>query len=648
MAEFIKNPKNTYVFGLLVLFVTMYGPRLSPKLPKPIQKLFENSLFRSSIMFFAIYMAQHDIKVALIVTIVFMLLMNVVQNSNLFETFLQNYEKNMEGFAGNQQNVCGPSISLTSSQSKKLLKGERDCIDSIKQWFGCQGGKPLTTRQTKNKGLKGDSSDSINPDDNITLKMMNFAKQMSENSKEGQHISDEIKNWCLQVPNMSNGNPYKERLAEACINTTGSKVGKCNPSLWDAENEGGAVHLSSAVPDFYKGPCALINQDNTNQVFYKPQCFDKKPNGKCSQYSEGQCKSHGEDCFWMTDGGSFSTTSVKADPNNPNLKLECIPKNYTNGEFKCSSQTNFGSNVVKNSPNSRGVMGAPGCVSNTTIKNGSIVEVAGQCHHSGQCCGFKGDRPKGSGSHCLTTSGKCINLDTSNSTNFDKSWQSLATVLKDKGDITADQQQLEYSKDWANQSAKYKSMFSPTTQVKPSWETDVNVDVQGKKPSGLDWPDVYYGDSSSKSKNPNNPTYPRSLYQDDSAKNIGLGCWVPNEDVISKDTKWFASVDPNEPKTQKQQGAKKEFRTINYHSGYGVVHDLHEGFTSQRCNENSDDIGHHAPPVSSCSAYNPSSMKFIGTATYPMSPNNNLLTNQGNIPYRQPGYQGEVNWHKSV
>ena len=81
MAEFIKNPKNSYLFGALALFVTVYGPRLSPKLPQPIQNLFENAFFRASVMFLAIYVAQRDIMVSLVVTIVFMVLMNVVQTS---------------------------------------------------------------------------------------------------------------------------------------------------------------------------------------------------------------------------------------------------------------------------------------------------------------------------------------------------------------------------------------------------------------------------------------------------------------------------------------------------------------------------------------------------------------------------------------
>lgn len=129
MAEFIKNPKNSYLFGALALFVTVYGPRLSPKLPQPIQNLFENAFFRASVMFLAIYVAQRDIMVSLVVTIVFMVLMNVVQTTNVFETFLQNYERNIENF----QDLADGDLTASQIACQKTLNQYKDTakIDPI-------------------------------------------------------------------------------------------------------------------------------------------------------------------------------------------------------------------------------------------------------------------------------------------------------------------------------------------------------------------------------------------------------------------------------------------------------------------------------------------------------------------------------------
>ena len=642
MAQFIKNPKNSYIFGLLVLFATMYGPRLSPKLPEPVQELFEHTFFRGTVMFLAIYMAQHDLKVALIVTVIFMFLLNIVQNSNLFETFLQNYEKNMEGFTDNDtSNQCGPEVELTQNQKNTLLNGEIECINSIKQWFGCRNnqGAPLTASQ-QNAGL--------NSSDNITVKMMNYANDLASGQSSGKVVANEIKAWCPQVGKISKGNPHKERLQQGCNHLIDNDIGKCVPSKWNAAESGKAINMSSTVPDFYKGPCALINKDSRNQVYYKPKCFDKNPGNKCSGMSYSDCQTNKEGCFWKTDVGGFSDTTVYPDQNNKDLKLNCIAKNYNTGDFNCTNQSNYSSEIAKNSSNSHGIAGGAPCIRDTYVKEGQLIPTMGSCKHSGQCCNYKGDRPNGVGSHCLSKSGKCVNLDTSNSTNFNKSWQGISTSLKDKGYISPDEQYLEYTKDWKDKSGKYQGLFATPTSVKPTWDQDIKVNTPDD-PEGLDWKNVYYGDDASESKRSTAPNYPNGLYKNESGDQVGLGCWVPNLSEVSKDSKWFAQVSPKEINVQQEQAAKKETKTIDYKTGYGDMRDNKETFIGAKPRDaRSTDLDGDAPPVSSCSAYDPSSLKFIGTAFYPLNPTNRLLDEHGELPAKLPAYEGETNWKKSV
>ena len=187
MAEFIKNPQNTIIFGLIALFVTLYGVRLSPKLPDPVLKLFENKVFRAVVIFFIVYMADHDIHVSLLVTIAFMIITNSLQNSNMFETFLQNYERNMEGFnnlpecESNDPLPC-PKVQVSESQKKKLNKGEIECVDSLKQWFGCQGDNPITVKQNKSVG-------NCYPVDNISKKMLKLSQGLADGSKKWKSSS---------------------------------------------------------------------------------------------------------------------------------------------------------------------------------------------------------------------------------------------------------------------------------------------------------------------------------------------------------------------------------------------------------------------------------------------------------------------------
>ena len=79
---------STYFFGILVLFSVMYGPRLSPKLPDSIRNLFNSQAFRALVMFLVIFNSNRELGMvmSLVIVIIFMVVMNMLQTSNLLET----------------------------------------------------------------------------------------------------------------------------------------------------------------------------------------------------------------------------------------------------------------------------------------------------------------------------------------------------------------------------------------------------------------------------------------------------------------------------------------------------------------------------------------------------------------------------------
>ena len=78
---------STYFFGILVLFLIFYGPRLSPKLPDRIRNLFNSQAFRSLVMFLIIFSSnrQLGLVMSLVIVIIFMVVMNILQTGQLFE-----------------------------------------------------------------------------------------------------------------------------------------------------------------------------------------------------------------------------------------------------------------------------------------------------------------------------------------------------------------------------------------------------------------------------------------------------------------------------------------------------------------------------------------------------------------------------------
>lgn len=84
-----KLMDNPLVVGVIAIALTMYGPRLSPKLPDPIRNAFNSSFFRFLVMVLVIFVGYRDIRVSLVVAILFMVLMSITNQQNIKEDFEQ-------------------------------------------------------------------------------------------------------------------------------------------------------------------------------------------------------------------------------------------------------------------------------------------------------------------------------------------------------------------------------------------------------------------------------------------------------------------------------------------------------------------------------------------------------------------------------
>ena len=99
--SFFDNP---IVLGVVAIFITMYGPRLSPKLPDFVKDAFNNSVFRFIIMVLVIFSGLKDIRLALIISILFIGLMSIVNTQNIKEDYhnqVQEYYANYNLFDKN-------------------------------------------------------------------------------------------------------------------------------------------------------------------------------------------------------------------------------------------------------------------------------------------------------------------------------------------------------------------------------------------------------------------------------------------------------------------------------------------------------------------------------------------------------------------
>jgi hypothetical protein len=81
--------ENPLVIGLIYIAVTVYGHRLSPKLPAFITNAFNSSFFRFGVLLIIIFIGNRDIRVSMVLAILFMILLSIVNNQNLKEDFEQ-------------------------------------------------------------------------------------------------------------------------------------------------------------------------------------------------------------------------------------------------------------------------------------------------------------------------------------------------------------------------------------------------------------------------------------------------------------------------------------------------------------------------------------------------------------------------------
>ena len=89
---------SKYIYAIIIIFITMYGPRLSPKLPKVLRELFSNSVFRVVILLLVVFIASNNLTLALLVSIGFMLLTSIINSQDLEEHFIKEYMENYSEF----------------------------------------------------------------------------------------------------------------------------------------------------------------------------------------------------------------------------------------------------------------------------------------------------------------------------------------------------------------------------------------------------------------------------------------------------------------------------------------------------------------------------------------------------------------------
>ncbi len=87
--------KNSYVSPVLSLVLALYAAMVAPKLPEPVAQMFENKIFRVVFMALILYMSGRDLKLAIMISVAFMVTMVMLNEQRVSEGFVDGIKENM-------------------------------------------------------------------------------------------------------------------------------------------------------------------------------------------------------------------------------------------------------------------------------------------------------------------------------------------------------------------------------------------------------------------------------------------------------------------------------------------------------------------------------------------------------------------------
>ena len=124
--------ENVYVFAVLCIFLTMYGPRLHVRLPPTLMALFDNAVFRAAVLFLIAYMSHKDFVGAIAITVIFMVTLNILHTHSVLVDASKNIQSEASNLVktsvNNVSNLTSNTINNTTELVSNTITGTTGAI----------------------------------------------------------------------------------------------------------------------------------------------------------------------------------------------------------------------------------------------------------------------------------------------------------------------------------------------------------------------------------------------------------------------------------------------------------------------------------------------------------------------------------------
>ncbi len=103
--------ENKYVLPVLSLILGLYAALARPKLPKFIEKLFENPIFRLVMISYIIYRGNNDPQLAVMIAATFLITIHMINKRKVNEITSKEYKKlELENFTNANLPKCTSNL----------------------------------------------------------------------------------------------------------------------------------------------------------------------------------------------------------------------------------------------------------------------------------------------------------------------------------------------------------------------------------------------------------------------------------------------------------------------------------------------------------------------------------------------------------
>lgn len=177
---------NPITYGILAVFLAVYGPKITTKLPSPVVKTLNNNFFRFIIIALIAYLGTKDLQLSLILAIGFLLILSLAMTQDVTENFESYKNENFNNMVNNYNTYVTEGFESNKESNKKKdskndveVKREfRDNINSIRK----------TLKNCKNT----ENMDHLSSEQRLRLKDF-FEEECGKLNKEMAFSKDEVR-----------------------------------------------------------------------------------------------------------------------------------------------------------------------------------------------------------------------------------------------------------------------------------------------------------------------------------------------------------------------------------------------------------------------------------------------------------------------